>query len=124
MKRAILAVGLLVAGCVALAAQQATVTGKWQIQTVVMGNESTSSCTFEQKDNVLTGTCERPGGQAGAKITGKVDGAKVTLSLAAEYEGNALTVDYTGTLKDGVIKGTVLVSPFGVDGEFTATPQK
>jgi hypothetical protein len=35
-------------------------------------------------------------------VTGKVDGNKITWTFVSEWEGNALTVTYVGTLDDNV----------------------
>ncbi len=55
------------------------------------------------------------------KLTGKIDGHKVTWTENTDYEGTALTIKYAGTLAEDKISGTVTVDPFGVDGNFTAT---
>ena len=49
----------------------------------------------------------------------------MTWKYESEYNGSPLTLTYTGTLDDsGKIAGSVDVDPFGVTGDFTATPSK
>ncbi len=123
MRSMILLALLASAAVTSMAADNASLTGKWKIHQSVMGNESDSDCTFTQKDNDLTGSCTAD--QGSGKITGKIDGAKVSWSYDTEYNGSPLTVKFTGTLDStGKIAGTVSVETFGVDGDFTATPVK
>ena len=96
-----------------------SVGGKWKVHTAIEGNESNSECTITQTDNDLGGTCVSE--QGTVKITGKVDGTKVTWSYNSEYNGSPLTVKYNGTLDSGKITGDASVVEFGVGGEFTAT---
>ena len=56
---------------------------------------------------------------------GKISEKKVSWSFQSEYEGNPLTLKYSGTLESATkMTGTVSVDPYGVDGEFTAVPAK
>jgi len=123
MRSMILLALLASAAVTSMAADNASLTGKWKIHQSVMGNESDSDCTFTQKDNDLTGSCTAD--QGSGKITGKIDGSKVSWSYDTEYNGSPLTVKFTGTLDStGKIVGAVSVEQFGVDGDFTATPVK
>ena len=55
-------------------------------------------------------------------VTGEVNGQKVQFHYDVDYDGNNITVNYTGTLEsDTQIKGTVETS--GTSGEFTATKE-
>lgn len=116
---------VLASTCVlALAADNASVGGKWNVHNNIAGNESDTVCTFTQKDTDLTGTCKNDNGEG--KATGKVDGTKITWSYDSEYNGSPLTVKYSGTFDSAASKitGTVTVEQFGVDGDFTATAAK
>jgi hypothetical protein len=107
----------------AMAAQQASVAGKWEINANVGGTATYLECNFTQKDADLTGTCE--GDQGPREITGKVDGNSVNWQLTAQWEGQTLTVYYKGTRQSPEkITGTVDVQPLSVGGEFTATRPK
>jgi hypothetical protein len=101
----------------------ADLTGEWTISQSVAGNDSQQPCKFVQTGTKLTGTCKGAAGEV--EITGTVEGNKATWKFDSEYQGTPLTVRYTATL-DGTnkISGSVDVDPFGVSGEFTATPAK
>jgi hypothetical protein len=114
---------LISAAAVAVAADSASISGKWQVHTSIAGNESDSTCTFVQKDAELSGSCTSD--QGTVNVTGKVDGKKVSWSFKSEYQGTPLTVNHEGALTtDNKITGTVTVPEFSVDGDFTATQAK
>jgi hypothetical protein len=124
LKKLLLPLLLVSATAVSFAADNASLTGPWQVHSSVAGNDNDQSCTFTQKDNDLTGTCSTNENKT-VNITGKVDGKKVSWSYKSEYEGTPLTVQYEGTLDSGnKIKGSVNVPEFSADGDFTATQSK
>jgi hypothetical protein len=76
-----------------------------------------------QTDDKLTGTCKSADKEV--QITGGLEGKKVTWKYESDYNGSPLTLTYTATLDDSEkISGSVEVQPFGVTGDFTATPSK
>jgi hypothetical protein len=96
------------------------ISGKWDVHTVIAGNESRSACTFTQSGDELSGSCETTRGKV--EIKGKVEGKTVSWAYKSEYDGTPLTVAYKGTLESAAkITGGVTVDEFSVDGEFTAT---
>jgi len=105
------------------AAQPVSVGGRWEVSANVGGTASNMTCTFTQKDTDLTGSCETD--QAPYEVAGKVDGKTVTWQFKTEYEGQTLTVVYSGTLDSpDKFAGTVDVQPLGVSGDFNATRAK
>lgn len=124
MRSLLLSAVLASTSVLALAADNASVSGKWNVHSNIAGNESDTVCTFTQKEADLTGTCKSDNGEG--KATGKVDGTKITWSYDSEYNGSPLTVKYSGTIDSASTKitGTVTVEQFGVDGEFTAAVAK
>jgi len=118
------AIALLLALAPSTFAQTAApdVTGKWTVVSSIAGNESTSTCTFAQTGSDMSGSCVSE--QGTVKITGKVEGTSVSWSYNSDYNGTALTLRYKGKLADGKITGEASVDPFGVSGDFTATPVK
>jgi hypothetical protein len=100
-----------------------SLTGKWKVHASIAGNDSDSECTFAQTGADLAGTCG-VAEQGTVKITGKVDGKKVTWSYTSEYNGTTLTMKYSGTVAADKITGEVTVDPDAVTGEFTATVSK
>jgi hypothetical protein len=108
----------------AVAAGAPSLTGNWSIHNSIAGNESDQACKWVQTDNKLTGTCKNQEDKD-VSVTGRLDGNKLTWQYESEYNGSQLTLVYTATLDDsGKIAGIVEVQPFGVTGDFTATPSK
>ena len=125
MKIVLLSALLVSSALPSLAADSASLTGKWKIHINVEGNESDSVCTLTQTEDAISGTCinsEKKEVQA----VGKVDGTKATWWYDSVYDGGPITVKYTSELKviDGKFSGTVHVDPYGVDGDFTAAAEK
>lgn len=117
----ILSTALLLATSTALAAPP-DITGKWTIHSSISGNDSDMTCSFTRAEAKLTGSCK---GDKDTPITGSVDGSKVTWKFDTEHDGAPLTLTYTGTLSDSEkFTGNVDVQPYGITGDFTATPSK
>src|SRR5260370_517661 len=96
-------------------------TGKWTIHNSIAGNENDQECKLVVTDNKITGSCKSQ--DKDLPVTGTVDGNKVAWQFQSEYNGSPLTLIYKATLDDSKkIAGTVEVQPYGVTGEFTATP--
>lgn len=118
----LLASSTLLFACSAFAAGAPNLTGDWSIHNSIAGNESDQQCTLAQKDNAISGSCKSAEGKD-LTVTGSVDGSKVTWKYDSEYNGSPLTMIYTATIDDsGKVAGSVEVQPFGVTGDFTATP--
>ena len=101
------------------AADNPSLAGKWKIHTSIAGDESDQSCTFTQSNKDLAGTCINK--QGTVTIAGKITENKVTWQHKSEYEGQSLTIVYTGTVDSPTkIVGTVDVEPMDVSGDFTA----
>jgi opacity protein-like surface antigen len=120
MKRLLLVSVLLVsAASCAIAAQTASLSGRWLIHLNIIGRQGDQDCTFTQKDKELTGTCKSL--DAAGDIEGTVDGNKVKWLLKRDT-GSTGNLNFSGTIgPDGNIKGTVDVPAYTVTGEFTAT---
>lgn len=114
---------LVAAGAaVARAAENASLEGKWTLHYNISGYSGDLDCAFNQKDSDVTGACKSPDGSV--SVTGKVDGKNVTLQYKTEYNGDELTVTYTGKREPGKMSGSISVQPMGVEGEFTGTQAK
>jgi hypothetical protein len=100
-----------------------SVAGAWKISGDVMGNAFGAMCTIKQAEAVLSGSCVDDGGVA-RPMTGEVKDGKITFKYASDYQGQPLTIAYTGTLVSSPrqLKGSVDVQPMGVGGTFTGTP--
>ncbi len=124
MMKKILVASALLSASAAFAAGAPDLTGQWNVHASISGNESDRVCTFVETDNKLTGTCTSSDEGKEVQITGNVDGQKLTWKYDAEYNGAPITLTYTATLDDsGKIAGNVEVDPYGVSGDFTATPK-
>lgn len=107
----------------AFAAGAPSLTGQWTVHQNIANNESDQECKFVQTDDKLTGSCKS--NDKDVPITGSIDGTKLTWKYDSDYNGTPLTLTYTATLDDsGKIAGSVEVQPFGVTGDFTASPSK
>lgn len=116
MKR-VFAVGLLFAGSCAFAADS-KVAGVWKFDGDVQGYPIRETCTLTGPDDKLTGTCV---GEKTADATAVLNGSTLTMKHPGEYQGEALTLTFTGKLQDdGSLSGSIDVQPLNYDGSFTA----
>lgn len=114
--KSLLTVALLSAGLLSMSGE---LTGEWKITGEVQGTPIDDACTLVHTDAKLTGTCMLGGKQY--ETTGSVDGNKVTIKHGGEYNGDPLTLTYSGALADdGSIAGSIMVYPMNVDGSFSA----
>jgi hypothetical protein len=105
-------------------APAADVSGTWDIVANIAGNPIEMQCTLTQKNTDLTGTCTSQQ-QTALPIAGTLDGKKVGWQFDSAYEGQTLTVVYSGTIETSEkIVGSVDVQPMSVSGDFTATKTK
>ena len=114
---------------VAFAAFAADVSGKWVYEQPGRGGGDPTKVTVTLKNDggKLTGNISRPGRDGNVMETpitdGKVDGNNVTFKTSQQMGGNAITVDYSGTLSGDELK--LKITRPGRDGnpmttEFTA----
>jgi hypothetical protein len=97
----------------------ADVSGHWKISGTVGEYPINLNCAFKTNAASLTGIC-KGGDRPDRAVTGEVSGQKVHFQYEIEYDGNKMTVSYSGVLQsDTSMKGSVEVS--GTSGEFTAT---
>jgi len=122
MKTLLASTALLFASS-AFAAGAPSLTGQWTVHQNIANNESDQECKFVQTDDKLSGSCKS--NDKDVQITGSIVGTKLIWKYDSDYNGTALTLTYTATLDDsGKIAGSVEVQPFGVTGDFTASPSK
>lgn len=90
---------LLALSCLlGLTAFAADVTGKWTAEMPGRGgNTMTTTITLKADGSSLTGTMSGRNGDT--EITnGKVDGDTIKFDVVREFQGNSVTLHYTGTL--------------------------
>ncbi len=80
----------------------ADITGKWMSEATGKGGPQTYDLKVD--GSTLTGTIE--GGRGGPmNITnGKVDGDKVMFEVVREFNGNSMTIKYSGTVSGSSMK--------------------
>jgi hypothetical protein len=109
---------ILAAATVAAGAER-SITGTWSLETEVMGNTGSAVCTLKQEENKLTGKCNLSG--TDQPVTGEIDGQKVTFQHGSTYNGEALTLVYSGAFdSDTTLAGVLTVKPYEVSGTFKA----
>jgi hypothetical protein len=119
MRKRLLAISTLLFASSAFAAPN--LTGQWAVHTIVVGNESDQVCKLVVTENKIAGTCKAE--DKDHQVTGTVDGNKATWQYESEYGGSPMTLIYTATLGDtDKVTDTAEIQPFGVTGDFTATP--
>jgi hypothetical protein len=96
-----------------------SVAGTWSLETEVMGYPGSAVCALAQEGGKITGKCTSDG--VDRPVTGEIAGGKVTFQHASEYNGEALTIIYSGTFdSDTTLAGAMTVRPYEVTGTFKA----
>jgi hypothetical protein len=98
--------------------------GAWKFTNDVQGVSWSEVCTFKQTGSTMGGSCVGDSGEPSA-ITGEVKGDSVTFQHGSEYQGQAITIIFSGLIeKQGKLtKGTIFVKPLDASGTFTAAPE-
>ena len=111
---------------VANVAFAADIDGKWTGKyDSGMGDPMDMEYTFKADGNTLTGTTI--GGPDGEQIpikNGKIDGNKVSFSVAIDMMGQEMSFDYKGELSGDQLKLTFDMGGMGMGGEFTVARAK
>ncbi|MCU0249898.1 MAG: hypothetical protein MUE61_06800 [Vicinamibacterales bacterium] len=114
------ALACLPASMAALARAQSKidVTGTWAFEVQTEAGTGTPQVTFKQDGEKLTGVySSQVLGQL--ELAGSVKGQTIQFTLAANVQGNALEVVFSGTVDDSAsMKGTVTFTGVG-EGSFT-----
>ena len=102
------------------AADQAAVAGTWAIETNIQGNVNTQTCTFKIEGAIVSGSCQGEDKKP-LTVAGEVTEKDVKWKYDVPWEGQMLTLEFAGALSsDTSMKGTVIVQPMNVPGEFIA----
>jgi streptogramin lyase len=103
---------------IARAQSKIDVTGTWAFEVQTEAGTGTPQVTFKQDGEKLTGVySSQLLGQL--ELTGSVKGQAIQFTLAANVQGNALEVVFSGTVDDSAsMKGTVTFTGVG-EGSFT-----
>lgn len=103
-----------------------SVSGTWKVSGDVSGHAIDQVCTFTQDGKKLTGSCKSADEEKPVATAGEVNEQKVVWQYDTEYQGEKLTVVFTGTLDaaGAQLKGEIDVQPMAVSGTFTAQKQE
>jgi hypothetical protein len=100
----------------ASAQETGNVAGKWEMTNETPRGTQTSTFTFEQEGNILTGTVATPRGESPIS-SGSVEGNIVTITIVRGMGDRSMELTYTGTLEGDTITGS-MSTPRG-EREFT-----
>jgi hypothetical protein len=106
----------LAAATPASAQETGNVAGKWEMTNETPRGTQTSTFTFEQEGNILTGTVATPRGESPIS-SGSVEGNVVTITMVRGMGDRRMEMTYTGTLEGDTITGS-MSTPRG-EREFT-----
>jgi hypothetical protein len=97
------------------------VAGKWALTVETAGGTGTPSVDLKQDGETLTGTysSEVFGEQT---VAGTIKGAAITFGFTTEFQGNKVTVTYSGTADATTMRGKVTIGDLG-EGTFTGKKQ-
>ena len=110
---------LLIFSATALSAQPA-VPGSWTVTGDVQGYPVNETCVFTQTKDKISGPCTNSDGKT-YDTTVTLTDQKVVFVHGGEYQGQTLTITFTGTFNNkGDLSGDIYVDPMAVDGTFTA----
>jgi hypothetical protein len=115
---------LAILGTLNAAAPADSLGGTWNLSNEVQGVSWTEVCTFKQTGAAMGGSCVGDAGVPVA-ITGEVKGDSVTFQHPSEYQGQAITIVFSGVIeKPGALtKGSIFVKPLDAAGNFTAVKE-
>jgi hypothetical protein len=94
---------ILLSCALAFAAFAADVTGKWTYETQGRNGPMTGTLNLKADGNTVTGTVSGRGGETEIS-DGKIDGDNVSFTVVREFNGNKMTMKYTGTVTGEGIK--------------------
>lgn len=102
---------------VAVSAQTAVdLTGTWVLQVETGQGGGSPTFTFKQTGEKLEGTYEGTFGKA--QVSGTVEGREARWSFDVDVQGNAMTIEYVGTVDGNSMEGTVKLGDLA-EGTFT-----
>lgn len=109
---------LLAAMPFAQAAPAPELFGEWEWTTSSPVGENTNTVEFKKDGDAVKAVAKSPQGERPYDSTA-VDGNKVTLVLTIDFQGQPMTITYSGTLADNQING---MADFGgmAQGSFSA----
>ena len=110
---AVLAIGFVLVGAGSMSAQKATVDGEWDASMNTPGGPRPFKLVFKVEGEKLAGTAKRQNGDV--PVAGTVKGDDISFSYTIDYNGNAVTLSFTGKIKGDAISGTVFFNESASD---------
>lgn len=109
MKKIILpslfAIGILLLGTAVTSAQTNSVAGEWDAIYNTPGGARTFKLVFSVDGEKITGTAKRSNGDV--PLTGTIKGDDISFYYTISYNGNAVTLSFSGKVKGDSMGGTV-----------------
>jgi hypothetical protein len=110
---------LLVVTPFAQGAAPTDVIGEWDFTTVSPVGENTNTVEFRKDGEAVKAFAKGPQGERPYDST-LVDGTKLTLVLTIDFQGQPMTITYSGTIADKSINGSADFGGLAM-GTFSAT---
>lgn len=96
--------------------------GKWKIRNMISGNTSEQTCSFHASNEAFSGDCTSE--NSAVKIAGTINGHEISWSYETRRMFIKLSVLHKGVIDSDKMSGTVVVSPYGAKGTFSAYREK
>lgn len=104
MKKVLLTVALFLATAASSFAQAPNVIGEWDLTTISPVGENTNTVEFRKDGDAIKAFAKGPQGERAYDSTA-VEGDKVTLVLTIDFQGQPMTITYSGTVTGTDING-------------------
>lgn len=114
----VFAIGLALLGAIGVAAQTSSVAGEWDASMNTPGGPRPIKLILKVEGEKLTGTAKRASGDVA--ITGTIKGDAITFGYTIDYNGNAVTLTFSGKVKGDSMSGSVQFNDAASD-EWSAT---
>lgn len=98
-------IGLFLFTTAVASAQTASVAGEWDAVYNTPGGARTFKLVFSVDGEKISGTAKRSNGDV--PITGTIKGEDISFYYTISYNGNAVTLSFTGKVKGDSMGGTV-----------------
>ena len=122
MKRIILptffVIGLILLGTATASAQKNSIAGEWDASYNTPGGPRSFKLVFSVDGEKITGTAKRSNGDV--PLTGTVKGDDISFYYTISYNGNDVTLSFTGKIKGDSMGGTIAFNENATD-EWSAT---
>lgn len=100
-----LALAIILAAAGAVSAQSSSAAGEWEASMNTPGGARPFKLILKVEGEKLTGTVKRSSGDV--PVQGTVKGSDISFGYTINYNGNNLTLTFTGKVKGDTMDGTV-----------------